>query len=85
MGVNGITRATPVYFLTAFVIAFEEIFLEYSWNIFEKVFKTSLKIFLKIHTILLMFMLKIWQKSYFQKIEIHLQVLLLLESKTYSV
>jgi hypothetical protein len=37
-GANGITQATPTYFLTTFVIAFGEIFLEYFWNIFEKIF-----------------------------------------------
>jgi hypothetical protein len=35
MGVNGITRAALACFLTAFVIAFGEIFLEYFWNIPE--------------------------------------------------
>ncbi len=32
-GANGITRATPTYLSIIFVIAFGEIFLEYSWNI----------------------------------------------------
>jgi len=35
MGANGITQGTT----TCFMIAFGEIFLEYSWNIFEKVFE----------------------------------------------
>jgi hypothetical protein len=35
---NGITRATLACFLTIFVIAFGETFLDYFWNIFEKVF-----------------------------------------------
>jgi hypothetical protein len=34
LGANGITQATPTYFL----IGFGEIFLEYYWNIFKKVF-----------------------------------------------
>jgi hypothetical protein len=39
LGVNRITQATSVCFLTIFMIDFEEIFKEYSWNIFEKFFK----------------------------------------------
>jgi len=38
MGANGITQITPTNFLTAFVTTFGDIFLKYSWNIFEKVF-----------------------------------------------
>jgi hypothetical protein len=38
LDVNGITQDTPTCFLTAFVTAFWEIFLEYSRNVFEKVF-----------------------------------------------
>jgi hypothetical protein len=38
-GANKITKTTPVYFLTAFVIAFWKIFLQYFGNVFEKIFK----------------------------------------------
>jgi hypothetical protein len=37
MGANGTTRATLACFLIVFVIAFGKIFLEYYWNILEKV------------------------------------------------
>jgi hypothetical protein len=40
---NGITQATPTCFSIAFVIAFGEIFLKYSWNVFEKVFEKIFK------------------------------------------
>jgi hypothetical protein len=45
MGANKITRTTPACFLTTFVTTFEEIFLKYSWNILEKMFKKSFKNF----------------------------------------
>jgi hypothetical protein len=61
-GANRITQATPTYFLTTFVIAFREIFLEYSWIILEKAFNFFLKILIFFHNILLRFMLKYWQK-----------------------
>jgi hypothetical protein len=42
------------------VIAFGEIFLEYFWNILEKIFEKNLNFLNKnLHTILLRFMLKI--------------------------
>jgi hypothetical protein len=50
-----ITQATPAYFMTTFVTTFWNIFLEYSW----KTLQNNLLIFLKNHTILLRFMLKI--------------------------
>jgi hypothetical protein len=43
MGANGLTQATPICFLTIFVTTFGEIFIEYSWNIFEKVFEQIFK------------------------------------------
>jgi len=47
------------------VTAFGEIFLEYFWNILKKVFEYVYIIFIKIfNTILLRFMLKIWQKIF---------------------
>jgi hypothetical protein len=42
-GANKITQATPPYFKIAFVIAFEEIFLKYSWNSLEFFSKNLLK------------------------------------------
>ncbi len=38
LGANGITQATPTFLLTAFMIAFGEIILEYFWIILEKIF-----------------------------------------------
>jgi hypothetical protein len=38
-GANGITRATFTCFLIIFVTTFEKTFLNYSWNILEKVFE----------------------------------------------
>jgi hypothetical protein len=61
-GANGITQATPTYFLTTFVIDFWEIFLEYSWIILGKAFNFFLETKLFFHNILLRFMLKFWQK-----------------------
>jgi hypothetical protein len=58
------------------VTAFWEIFLEYSWK--------SFRIKKNLHTILLRFMLKIWQKMSFKKNQIHLQFFLLFKSKHYS-
>jgi hypothetical protein len=56
LGANGITQATPIYFLIAFVITFGGILLEYSLNILEKFSKTfnflfnkSLYYFIKVH------------------------------------
>jgi peptidoglycan/LPS O-acetylase OafA/YrhL len=57
VGVNRITRATPAYFLTIFMIAFGEIFLKYFWNIFE--IKNILNFYLKNYNILLKVMFKI--------------------------
>jgi hypothetical protein len=45
-GANMITRLTLACILTAFVISYGEIFLEYSYNILEKVFEKSIN-FLK--------------------------------------
>jgi hypothetical protein len=72
------------YFFIAFVIAFWEIFLEYSWNIFEDFFKNFFKFKKIIYIILLRFMLKFGKKCHFQKIQIHLQSLLLLKRKCYN-
>jgi hypothetical protein len=36
LGANGVIQATLACFLSTFVIAFGEIFKNYSWNIFEK-------------------------------------------------
>jgi len=70
---NGITQVTPTYFFTTFVTTFEKIFLKYFWNILLKIQK-NIYFKKKIHIILLNFMLKIWQKCQFQKIQINLQV-----------
>jgi hypothetical protein len=61
---------------------FLKIFLKHSWKSFRK----NLWIFfLKIHIVLLRFMLEIWLKNViFKKFEIHLQILLLLKCKCYS-
>jgi hypothetical protein len=73
-------------FLTIFVITFGEIFLEYSWNIFENSSKKYLDFFKKQSSYcLLKFMSKIGTKCHFQKIEIHLQIFLLLKNKCYNV
>jgi hypothetical protein len=42
LDVNGITQDTFACFFTTFVTAFWEIFLEYYWNISEKIFKRIL-------------------------------------------
>jgi hypothetical protein len=64
---------------------FWEIFLKYFWNIFEKHFKKKILIQIFFHTILLRFMLNLTKNVILKKIEIHLQVLLLLKSKCYIV
>jgi glucose-6-phosphate-specific signal transduction histidine kinase len=66
-GANEITQATPTYFLTVFVIAFGEIFLEYSWNILEKSLKKCFILKKNLHTISLKFMLKIWENMSLSK------------------
>jgi hypothetical protein len=66
MVANRITQATHACFFITFVIVLCVIFLQYVWNIFEKVFKFFFKFKKKnIHTILLRFMLKIWKKMSF--------------------
>jgi hypothetical protein len=72
-GVNGITRATPICFLTIFVFAFGETFSNYSWNILEKVSEKVFKLnffysyyFIKVHV------KKLAKDVIFKKIEIHL-------------
>jgi hypothetical protein len=43
MGANKITQITPACFFITFVTVFWEIFLEYSWNIFQKGFQKIVK------------------------------------------
>jgi hypothetical protein len=43
-GVNGITQVTPICFLTIFVFVFGETFLNYSWNMLEKVSEKVIKL-----------------------------------------
>jgi len=78
LGANGITLATSTYFLIAFVTTLWEIFLEYSWNIFEKCiflnFKFSSYHFIKVYV------KNLAKHVIFKKIHIHLQGLLLLKT-----
>jgi hypothetical protein len=54
-------------------------------NILGIFFKKSFLIKIFLHTILLRFMLKNWQKMSFKKNQIHLQVFLLFKTKCYNV
>jgi hypothetical protein len=83
VGANGITQATPTYFFIAFVIIFWEIFFKYFSKKIQKdlytIFKFISYYFIKVYV-------KILAKNViFKKIEIHLQVLLLLTNKHYNV
>jgi hypothetical protein len=64
LGANKITQSTLVCFLSTSMTTFWKIFLEYFWNILEK-------IFFFFHTIFLWFLFKNWQKNViFKKLQI---------------
>jgi hypothetical protein len=72
--------------MLVFLTTFGEIFLEYSWNIFEKIFQIF---FIKLNFFSYYF-IKVHVKNLaktvlFKKIKIHLQVLLLLKNNRYNV
>jgi hypothetical protein len=75
-----ITQATLTYFMIVFVINFWKIFLEYSWKnlpIFKKISFNSyyfVEVYIK----------NLAKNAIFKKIQIHLQVLLLLKNKCYD-
>jgi hypothetical protein len=75
-GVNGITRATPACFLTTLW----ELFLEYFWKIFIYIY-----IYLKSYYFINVYVKNLAKYVILKKIQIHLQIFLLLESKRYNV
>jgi hypothetical protein len=79
-GANMITQITLACILIAFVISSGEIFLEYFYNILEKVFEKSFKV-LKFYSyyLIMVHVENLAKNVIFKKIEIHLQVFLLLK------
>jgi len=74
---NRITWTTFVYFLIGFVIGFGEIFLEYSWKSFQKIFKNHDNF---LYSTLISLALKICQNMSFKKMKVIKHVILLFKS-----
>jgi len=85
-GANRITWVTLACILIGFVIAYGEIFLEYSYNILEKIFKKSSNLkkkssyyFIKVHVE------NLAKMSFSKKLKSIYKSFLLLKKKCYSL